>query len=154
MSGNGSRPASSWNAGVTRIYRGGVFETGRDIVEFPQHGSSVTSDTFLALAASWATRTAADHTTFAQLRSLRQEVVNLQKEIEKIKDSLEISENQVREISNTRAKNEIKEFFEGRHGEVLYPDEIAEALNLEIEQVIRLCRELEVEDKIGEVKAK
>ena len=57
---------------------------------------------------------------------------------------------EVRDVSDSVAKPEIKTFYSEHHGEALYPDEVATALKLDVSQVVRLCRELAKEGEIGE----
>ncbi len=60
---------------------------------------------------------------------------------------------QLRDLSDEDAKLEIKSFFEKHHGKTLFPDEVADALDLDVLQVIRLCRELEGGGEIAEAEA-
>lgn len=55
----------------------------------------------------------------------------------------------VRQLSDDTAKREIKDLFERRHGEILYPDEVAEELNIDVMQAVRVCEALDREGKIG-----
>lgn len=68
-------------------------------------------------------------------------------------DSLSAPTTQVRQISAAEAKQEIKTLFEERHGEVLFPSDIADELNLEYDFVIVLLAELENEGKIAATEA-
>lgn len=61
---------------------------------------------------------------------------------------------QLRDLSDENAKLEIKSFFEKHHGKTLFPDEVADALDLDVLQVIRLCRELAGEGEIAEAEAR
>ena len=47
-----------------------------------------------------------------------------------------------RDISDDDARQEIKGYFEALHGEVVFPSEIAENLNLDYDQVVRLVQDL------------
>ncbi len=53
-----------------------------------------------------------------------------------------------RDVPNAQAKREIRAYFRENDGKEIYPDEIAEALNLDLMQVISLCDELEDAGKI------
>jgi hypothetical protein len=55
-----------------------------------------------------------------------------------------------RELADNDARREIKDYFESLHGEVVYPSEIADHLNLDYEQVAKLVQDL-VDD--GEIAA-
>lgn len=48
------------------------------------------------------------------------------------------------------AKAKIKALFQQRHGEVLFPDDVAEALSMDLGQAIELCEELAAEGQIAE----
>jgi hypothetical protein len=52
-------------------------------------------------------------------------------------------------IPDEDAAQMIKEFFEAHDGEDFYPDDIANALSLPMEQVVRLCETLANEEKIA-----
>ncbi len=52
-------------------------------------------------------------------------------------------------ISKEQAKKEIKAHFRDNHGKTIYGDENAEALNLDLMQVIEICEDLEREGKIA-----
>ncbi len=55
---------------------------------------------------------------------------------------------QLREVSFEQAKNEISKYFEDHHGENIDAADLQEALGIEIELAIKICAELELEDKI------
>ena len=57
---------------------------------------------------------------------------------------------EARELSDGEAKAEIKAFFDENHGEVLYPDEVADALRIEVDQAIRLCDDLSRDGEIAQ----
>jgi hypothetical protein len=48
--------------------------------------------------------------------------------------------------------SDIKQYFEKHHGEILYPSDVAKALNLPYDLVERLFNELELSGKIREVR--
>ena len=52
-------------------------------------------------------------------------------------------------MAAAKAKAEIKQYFEERHGAILYPDEISSALAIDFDQAIRVCEELEKEGQIA-----
>ena len=57
---------------------------------------------------------------------------------------------ELRELTDHRAREEIRAYFEKHHGEILFADEVAEALSIDVEQSIRLCEVLRREGKIAE----
>ena len=84
----------------------------------------------------------------ARLRSgfnaLAQRVAALEQELEMLKAEGEIIE--IRDIPRKQAKDEIRRLF--ATGETLYYSDIVQRLQLGIELVVELCKELEVEDEI------
>lgn len=57
---------------------------------------------------------------------------------------------ELRELTDHRAREEMRAYFEKHHGEILFADEVAEALSIDVEQSIRLCEVLRREGKIAE----
>jgi hypothetical protein len=57
-----------------------------------------------------------------------------------------------RDIPKEQAKEEIKAFFASKGGDLVYVDDIMEALNLRYELAAEICRELESEGEISGVK--
>lgn len=53
-------------------------------------------------------------------------------------------------LDEASAKQAIKAYFEQHHGEVMYPDDVADALGLDILQAVQLCAALAEEGEIGE----
>ncbi len=64
-------------------------------------------------------------------------------------DSVSSTPIETRRIPDDEAKQEIKSLFEERHGEVLFPSDVAEELNLEYDLVVRLLTALQREGKIA-----
>ncbi len=54
-------------------------------------------------------------------------------------------------ISDTEAKEAIKQYFAKHHGRDIFPDEVADAIGLELVRTIRLCEELMKENRIARV---
>jgi hypothetical protein len=69
--------------------------------------------------------------------------------LEKRIEALPLMPRPVRTLSEEDAKKEIKSFFEANHGEILYPSDVSDALNLDYEFVERIVWELENEGKIA-----
>ena len=72
----------------------------------------------------------------------------LEVQFAKMRAALGWDQPQPRDVPNAQAKREIRAYFRENDGKEIYPDEIAEALNLELMQVISLCDELEDAGKI------
>lgn len=79
-----------------------------------------------------------------ELNDLRRVVSNLSNLL--VED--EPSQPQLRDIDDESAKREIKALFERHDGDTLYPDDIAETLNISVRQAIDLCNELHAEGLI------
>ena len=72
-------------------------------------------------------------------------ITDLRKQISTLSEKLEAvmaGAVSTRAISDDDARKEIKGYFEELHGETIYPSDIADALNLEYEMVVRLIQEL------------
>lgn len=72
----------------------------------------------------------------------------LEMQFAKMRAALGWDQPEPRDVPNAQAKREIRAYFRENDGKEIYPDEIAEALNLELMQVISLCDELEDAGKI------
>ena len=72
----------------------------------------------------------------------------LEVQFAKMREALGWDQPEPRDVSNARAKREIRAYFRDNDGKEIYPDDIAEALNLDLMQVISLCDELEDAGKI------
>ena len=76
--------------------------------------------------------------------ALARRVAVLEQEVEMLKAEGEIIE--IRDIPRKQAKDEIRRLF--ATGETLYYSDIVQRLQIGIELVVELCKELEVEDEI------
>lgn len=56
------------------------------------------------------------------------------------------------ELSRSYAKKAIKALYEQRHGEVLFPDDVAKTLHFDLGLTIELCKELADEGRIAEMR--
>ena len=56
---------------------------------------------------------------------------------------------EVREISAAKAKREIKSYFDRRDDKNIYPDEVVEALQLDLLLVVKLCEKLTNEGQLA-----
>jgi Mg2+ and Co2+ transporter CorA len=53
--------------------------------------------------------------------------------------------------SDRDIKKMIKKFFEKRHGETIYPSDIADELQMDYDRIVRLVRDLENDGKIAKI---
>lgn len=72
----------------------------------------------------------------------------LEVQFAKMRAALGWDQPEPRDVPNAQAKREIRAYFRENDGKEIYPDEIAEALNLDLMQVISLCDGLEDAGKI------
>jgi len=63
-------------------------------------------------------------------------------------EALSPIEIEARDITDEQAKEEIKKWFEDRHGEILFPSDVADELSLDYDVVVRLLTDLENEGKV------
>ena len=94
---------------------------------------------------------------------LNRNIVNLIPAIEALTDRInalelrlqEISSptNEIRRVDDEQARREIKELFDTKHGETIFPSEVAEELQLDYDTVTRLLSDLENEGQIKSVGA-
>lgn len=84
------------------------------------------------------------------MRQLTTRVESLEKMLVPVVETLAEYVQLPRDVSDDVARAEIKSFFEARHGETLSPDEIADVLDLDLDQAVRICRQLAKEGEIGE----
>jgi DNA-binding MarR family transcriptional regulator len=83
-----------------------------------------------------------------EYQQLKKENLHLRRQIEESHACQDAKTNVLREIPVKQAKKEIRKYFNDHHGSVLYPSDIADALNLSYLLVDDLIRELEDEGEI------
>ncbi|MDA1258403.1 MAG: hypothetical protein O3C10_11275 [Chloroflexi bacterium] len=87
-----------------------------------------------------------------RVSQLQLRVETLEEEVSELKERLSAYEAldvvELRVISDVDARSEIELLFEGSSG--LYYSEIADRLALELEQVVRICNQLEEEGVLGD----
>jgi DNA-binding MarR family transcriptional regulator len=54
-------------------------------------------------------------------------------------------------LGDDAAKQEIKAYFEKRHGETVYPSDVADELNLDYDSAVRLIGELEQDGSVARI---
>jgi hypothetical protein len=86
--------------------------------------------------------------TLEENLSLRQTVQTLQSQMAVISSALGLDQTEPRDITKALAKREIRTYFREHDGEEIYPDDIADVLNLDLMQVITVCDELEKDGRI------
>ena len=77
------------------------------------------------------------------------EINELKNEVAQLKKAIEPEPLQIREISDAKAKSEVRAFFKEHDGEEIYPDDVAEVLNIDLMQAVRVCDALAKEGKIA-----
>jgi hypothetical protein len=85
-----------------------------------------------------------------QSRKDRARIAALEREVRELRAVFGLDRASPLRLPKARAKRMIRRFFAERHGETLYPDDVAEAMNLDLSQTIELCRELAVDGAIAE----
>jgi hypothetical protein len=94
---------------------------------------------------------------------LNKNIVNLISSIEALTERINALElclqeigspiNEIRRVDDEQARREIKELFDTKHGETIFPSEVAEELHLDYDTVTRLLSDLENEGQIKSVSA-
>lgn len=85
---------------------------------------------------------------FRAHQAITAEMNELKREIAQLKNAIEPEPLQIREISDAKAKSEVRAFFNEHDGELIYPDDVAEVLNIDLMQAVRVCDALAKEGKI------
>lgn len=83
-------------------------------------------------------------------QAITNEINELKKEIAQLKNAIEPEPAKIRAISDAKAKSEVRAFFKEHDGEVIYPDDVAEVLNIDLMQAVRVCDALAKEGKIAQ----
>ena len=82
-------------------------------------------------------------------QAITDEINELKTEIALLKNAIEPEPPKIRAISDAKAKSEVRAFFKEHDGEVIYPDDVAEVLNIDLMQAVRVCDALAKEGKIA-----
>ena len=80
----------------------------------------------------------------------RERIEALEEEVAELREAVGLNLPPPRNITKTAAKKEIGAYFAQRDGEIIYPSDIAEALNLDYDFVLTVTHELEKEGKVTE----
>ncbi len=81
-------------------------------------------------------------------RRNQQRIEALERQVAELMSVLGLDQSEPRDITKAQAKRDIRVYFRENNGKDIYPDEIAEALNLDLMQVITVCDELEKDGRI------
>ncbi len=79
----------------------------------------------------------------------RQRIESLEREVAELRKAVGLDRPAPRKISRTQAKKEIGAYFAQRDGQVVYPSDVAEDLNLDYDLVLTEINELEKESKVS-----
>ena len=79
----------------------------------------------------------------------RERIEALERNVAKLQGAISLDRPAPRKLSKAQAKNEIRAYFAQRDGQVVYPSDIAEALNLDFDLVSAAVHELEKEGKVA-----
>lgn len=80
----------------------------------------------------------------------RERIETLEQEVAELREAVGLDRPMPRKISGQQAKKEIVTYFSKNRSGSFDPDEIAQALNLDLSQTVKLCRELASEGEIVE----
>ena len=79
----------------------------------------------------------------------RERIEELERNVAKLQGAVSLDRPAPRKLSKAQAKNEIRAYFAQHDGQVVYPSDIAEKLNLDYDSVLAAINELEKEGKIA-----
>ena len=79
----------------------------------------------------------------------RQRIESLEREVAELREAVGLDRPAPRKMSKTQAKKEIGAYFAQRDGQVVYPSDIAEDLNLDYDLVLIAINELEKDSKVS-----
>ncbi len=82
--------------------------------------------------------------------SYQRRIETLEREVAELRSVLGMDRSVPSVLPDAEARALIKKFFVEHDGEVFYPDDVAEALDLDLGQAIKVCRELTAEGKLAE----
>lgn len=93
-----------------------------------------------------------DRVTTEKINELQSNLESVSERVNQLEAALGMTVIDIRDVTDRVAKREIKAFYEAHHGDVIYPDDVANELSLDVLQTIQICRELAEEGEIGEAK--
>lgn len=90
------------------------------------------------------------HAVVEQNRQLdRGRIESLEREVAELREAVGLDRPAPRKASKTQVKKEIRAHFAQHDGQVIYPSDIAEDLNLDYDSVLAVINELEKEGKVS-----
>lgn len=123
--------------------------SGRSFNEiFPSRGHPRIGDIVLSRVPSPAADSEMLRIALDRNREYLRRIEALEVQFSKMRVALGWDQPEPRDVPNAQAKREIRAYFRENDGKEIYPDEIAEALNLDLMQIISLCDKLEDAGKI------
>ncbi len=79
----------------------------------------------------------------------RTRIESLEREVAELREAVGLDQPAPRKASKTQVKKEIRAHFAQHDGQVIYPSDIAEDLNLDYDSVLAAINELEKEGKVS-----
>ena len=79
----------------------------------------------------------------------RNRIATIERELAELREVVGLKEPEIRSVSRSQAKKEIKAYFEKNDGETVFPSDVAEALALDYDVVVDLVDELETKGQIA-----
>jgi transcriptional regulator with AAA-type ATPase domain len=131
---------------------GSAFSVGNNVTINTTHATEVAFEMYTPWV-EWSTANAIGALT-QEIALLRAAVTELTELIGLQRDAAEARGKPVRilpkkAISDDAAKAKIKAYFEQRHGQTVYPSDVAEELRLEYSRTVRLINELESNGQVA-----
>jgi len=99
--------------------------------------------------AGFGTSATSEHPTH-MVASYQYRIEVLEREVAELRSLLGVDRPAPRVLPVAEARTLIKGYFVQHHGSVFFPDDVAEALNLDIGQTIEICRALASEGSLAE----
>ncbi len=79
----------------------------------------------------------------------RERIGALEREVAELREVVGLDRSEPRKLSKAQAKKEIRSYFAQHDGQIVYPSDICEDLNLDYDQVLVAINELEKENKVS-----
>lgn len=79
----------------------------------------------------------------------RERIGALEREVAELREVVGLDRSEPRKLSKAQAKKEIRSYFAQHDGQIVYPSDIGEDLNLDYDLVLVAINELEKENKVS-----
>lgn len=79
----------------------------------------------------------------------RERIGALEREVAELREVVGLDRSEPRKLSKAQAKKEIRSYFTQHDGQIVYPSDIGEDLNLDYDLVLVAINELEKENKVS-----